>query len=137
MSIYFAGAIRGGRDFQSVYKEIILKLQKFDTVLTEHIGSSDLKANGEEDFSDKEIYKRDKAWIEQAEFFVADVSSPSLGVGYELGLAESLGKKILCLYNKNSETKLSAMIAGNNSFKVHSYHMTKDLDEILHNFFTD
>ena len=29
---------------------------------------------------------------------VAEVTQPSLGVGYELGRAVAMGKKILCLY---------------------------------------
>lgn len=37
----------------------------------------------------------------------------SLGVGYEIGLAESLSKPILCLVKSANRESLSAMIAGN------------------------
>ncbi|MEI7962017.1 MAG: nucleoside 2-deoxyribosyltransferase [archaeon] len=43
------------------------------------------------------IFDRDVAWIKEADLVVAEVSMPSVGVGYEIGFAESLGKKIICL----------------------------------------
>ena len=37
--------------------------------------------------------------IEEADLFIAEVSVPSLGLGIEIGRAEQIGKKILCIYN--------------------------------------
>jgi len=55
------------------------------------------------------------------------VTNPSLGVGYELGVAEKLGKPVLCLYkDSNDKTKLSAMVSGNQKFRTFLYH---DLDQ--------
>ena len=62
---------------------------------------------------DSEIFERDVAWIHEADFIVAEVTQPSLGVGYELGLAESVGKPIICLFRETEDRRLSAMIAGN------------------------
>jgi nucleoside 2-deoxyribosyltransferase len=137
MIIYFAGSIRGGRNFQSVYQEIISLLQNYGLVLTEHIGRSDLNAAGEADISDNEIYQRDISWIKQADLIVAEVSNPSLGVGYELGLAESLGKNIICLYNQKSEFILSAMISGNNKFKVKTYQNINELQIVFKKIFDE
>ena len=44
---------------------------------------------------------------------IAEVTNPSLGVGYELGYAEKLNKPILCLFDGDSGGKLSAMVRGN------------------------
>ena len=38
--IYFAGSIRGGRVDADLYRRIIQFMQQTDTVLTEHVGSS-------------------------------------------------------------------------------------------------
>uniref|UniRef100_A0A673T5T4 2'-deoxynucleoside 5'-phosphate N-hydrolase 1 n=1 Tax=Suricata suricatta TaxID=37032 RepID=A0A673T5T4_SURSU len=43
---------------------------------------------------------------------VAEVTQPSLGVGYELGRAVALNKRILCLFRPQSGRVLSAMIRG-------------------------
>lgn len=95
MKIYFAGSITGGRVDAELYAHIILELQKHGEVLTEHLGLSTLTAYGE-DKPLREIFERDVAWVREADVVVAEVTQPSLGVGYELGLAESLGKQILC-----------------------------------------
>ena len=47
LSIYFAGAIRGGRDDQALYLAIIELLGNYGRVLTEHIGDAQLDAHGE------------------------------------------------------------------------------------------
>jgi nucleoside 2-deoxyribosyltransferase len=44
------------------------------------------------------IYERDVAWLRESDFVIAEVTQPSLGVGYELGFAEAISKPILCLY---------------------------------------
>jgi nucleoside 2-deoxyribosyltransferase len=134
MNIYFAGSIRGGREFQKFYVEIISHLKNYGKVMTEHIGNLDLDASGETDLTDEEIYVRDKNWIMISDVIIAEVSSPSLGVGYELGLAESLEKRVICLYYDGNQNTLSAMVAGNDSFRIERYSNSDDLKAILDNF---
>ena len=127
MKIYFAASIRGGRKDQNKYSELIGFLSSKVEVLTEHVGDSSLGQAGEKDLSDKEIYQRDLEWLESADAVIAEVTNPSLGVGYELGIAEKLGKPVLCLYKDSSDdTKLSAMVSGNQKFRTFLYH---DLDQ--------
>ena len=127
MKIYFAASIRGGRKDQNKYNELIRFLSSKVEVLTEHVGDSSLGQAGEKDLSDKEIYQRDLEWLESADAVIAEVTNPSLGVGYELGIAEKLGKPVLCLYKDSSDdTKLSAMVSGNQKFRTFLYH---DLDQ--------
>ena len=127
MKIYFAASIRGGRKDQIKYNELIRFLSSKVEVLTEHVGDSSLEQTGEQNLSDKEIYKRDLEWLESADAVIAEVTNPSLGVGYELGIAEKLGKPVLCLYKDSSDdTKLSAMVSGNQKFRTFLYH---DLDQ--------
>ena len=109
MKIYFAASIRGGRDDEQLYRELILELQQLGTVLTEHIAHPrDLELG----MTDREIYDRDMAWLAEADVVVAEVTTPSLGVGYEVAMAEGFGIPILCLFRPSSGRSLSAMIGG-------------------------
>ena len=129
MQIYFAGAIRGGRQDASIHHAMIAHLQTHAEVLTEHVGNKALSDGGEHDLSDKEIHARDLAWLEECDAVVAEVTTPSLGVGYELGVAEKLGKSILCLFDAgNPDFSLSAMLSGNPKLTVARY---LELDEAI------
>jgi nucleoside 2-deoxyribosyltransferase len=127
MKIYFAGSIRGGRDDQELYFSIIRELQKYGTVLTEHVGDKFLTGHGEVGLTDSQIFERDMAWVRESDVVVAEVTSPSLGVGYELGQAEAMGKKTICLYRTVEGRRLSAMIAGNSYFKLCAYATIDDV----------
>ncbi|MDB5204156.1 MAG: Nucleoside 2-deoxyribosyltransferase [Candidatus Taylorbacteria bacterium] len=135
MNIYFAGSIRGGRNDQELYASIISELQKYGTVLTEHIGHKSLGIDGEMKYTDKEIYEKDVKLIAEADLVVAEVTNVSLGVGYELGHSESLKKPVVCLFREIDGKKLSAMINGNSYFKVLVYTDLEDASNKLKEFF--
>ena len=116
MKIYFAGSIRGGRDDKELYLEIIKKLSVFGTVATEQIGNKELSSYGEAQLSTKDIYSRDIEWLAESDIIVAEVTTASLGVGYELGIAEKLQKKILCPYREQEEKRLFRHDCGQPSF---------------------
>jgi nucleoside 2-deoxyribosyltransferase len=129
MKIYFAGAIRGGRQDVSIYHTMIAHLQTHAEVLTEHVGNKALSDGGEHDLSDDQIHARDVAWLGDCDAVVAEVTAPSLGVGYELGIAEKLGKPVLCLFNaSNPGFRLSAMLSGNPKTTVVRY---QELDKAI------
>ena len=121
MQIYFAGSIRAGREDQELYHELVQSLRRYGQVLTEHVGEPTLTQLGDDGPSDREIFERDMRWLAEADFVVAEVSTPSLGVGYELGRGESLGKRALCLYRDREGRKLSAMVSGNPLLVVARY----------------
>lgn len=129
MKIYFAGSITGGRADQGLYLQIIEVLNHYGEVLTEHIGDSLLGDGGEESdvFS---IFNRDVGWLESSDVVVAEVTQVSMGVGYELGIAEKLGKKVICLY-RPKEKRISAMVLGNKAFTVLPYETIQDLQVIF------
>jgi hypothetical protein len=60
-------------------------------------------------------------WLAESKLMVAEVTVPSLGVGYEIGRAESLGIPVLCLYREREGRRLSAMISGNPRVMVANY----------------
>ena len=125
MKIYFAGAIRGGRKDAQFYKDIIAYLSKKGQVLTEHVGNIGLSWKGETSRNDENIFNRDMQWLKSANVVVAEATMPSLGVGYELGIAEKTDIPVLCLYRKIEGKSLSAMILGNKIFKC-CYYSTLD-----------
>jgi hypothetical protein len=110
LRIYFSGSIRGGRQDAQIYNDLITYLKDFGTVLTEHIGRLDLV--DEREIPPCQIHDRDLTWLKSSDVVIAEVSTPSLGVGYELGRAVEMGKPILCLYRKNEDKRLSGMISG-------------------------
>ena len=144
MKIYFAGSIRGGREDQALYADLIAYLSTFGTVLTEHVGDSKLTERGEasgrkgadndrdagkyEDAdNDIYIYERDVEWIRESDVVIAEVTTPSLGVGYEIGFAEALGKPVIALFRPSSGRRLSAMIGGNRTVKSIAYETLEDM----------
>jgi len=134
MKIYFAGSIRGGRDDKKLYLQIINLLGKYGKVLTEHIGDKTLSAMGEDGPTDEYIYDRDMTWLNESDVVVAEVTMPSLGVGYEIGKIE--GKKpVLCLYREQDGKRISAMIGGNKNLQIKKYKDLPDVQKILQEFF--
>lgn len=129
--IYFAGSIRGGREDASMYREIISYLQTRGEVLTEHVGSGSLTQSGESAMSDEQIHDRDMAWLAASAVIVAEVTTPSLGVGYEIAKAMDLGKQVICLFRTGDGRRLSAMIAGNNGVQICCYQTVPELLKIL------
>ncbi len=129
MKIYFAGSIRGGRDDAALYFRIIEFLKNFGTVFTEHIGDATLTNLGDEGVTDRFIHDRDLDWLTGADVVVAEVTTVSMGVGYEIGQAVAMEKRILCLYRPSPGKKLSAMIAGCPGLTLVEYH---DAGEAFH-----
>ena len=130
MTIYFAASISGGRGDQAIYLQIIELLRSHGTVLTEHFGDPNLTAAGES-LADRAIHDRDIEWLRRADVLVAEVTTPSLGVGYEIGRAVEWGKRIVCLYRPAEGRRLSGMIAGCNAIEVHRYDDPTQLPAVL------
>jgi nucleoside 2-deoxyribosyltransferase len=137
MKIYFCGSITGGRQDAGLYAELIKYLSKYGEILTEHIGNSNLSETGEmgkDNVTEESIYQKDVKMLTEADLVVAEITTPSLGVGYELGFAEALGKKVLCLYRIKEGRKASAMILGNKNFLCQEYAKLDGAYKIIDGF---
>ena len=128
--VYFAGSIRGGRQDADLYKRIIAYIQRSHVVLTEHVG--DLSKSKTEGLPNQEaaIYEQDTAWLREADVVIAECSTPSLGVGYELAYAEARSIPVHIFYDR-PRTNLSAMLTGNSSFHIHPYTTEADIYPLL------
>ena len=141
--IYFAASIRGGRDDVELYIRLIEHLRKYGEVLTEHIGNKKLSSLGEDKLTDFEIHNRDMSWVGQSRDIVAEVTTASLGVGYELGrivernlwVSEAKQKRILCLYRPQVNKRLSAMIAGSDGLTAFEYKTLDEAKKAIDDFF--
>ena len=134
IKIYFAGSIRGGREDVTAYDAMITFLRSFGDVLTEHVGDPSLSERGDDGPDDRYIHDRDMEWLYKCDLVVAEASSPSLGVGYELGLAVFLKKPVLCLYRPVNERPLSAMIAGSPGIRTAAYASIDEAKKIIQEF---
>ena len=134
MKIFFAGSIRGGRQLIPTYQYIIrfLKSRNF-TVISEHVAAEGLE-KVEASMTEQEIFEKDAKWVEESDRVVAEITVPSIGVGYEICHAVKHKKPVLCVYQEG--TKASAMVLGNSTGYVtaKSYSNKNQLEEILLEF---
>lgn len=111
MNIYFACSITGGRQFEAVYQTITRTLlEGGHEVPTAHLAETSV-VDLEQIVEAGQIYSRDVTWIQACDALIAEVSTPSHGVGYEVAYALGLGKPVLCCHQAG--VKVSKMITGN------------------------
>lgn len=113
LTIYFGGSISGGRGDLEQYKMIVAALEAdghrvlAGAVAAEHV------TDGGEPLGGRAIFERDLAWIAQADVLVAEVSTPSTGVGYEIATARyKYAIPVICLYRPAFTKRCTAMVAG-------------------------
>lgn len=132
MNIYFACSITGGREFEGVYQQIVAALTADGHVIpTSHLVESEVFQN-EKALTPEEIYLRDITWIQNCDALVAEVSTPSHGVGYEIGFALNAGKPVFCIHQ--NDRRVSKMITGNKAVHVAGYSDTAEAVEKIREF---
>lgn len=130
VKIYFACSVRDGRDDKHIYEQLVRFLQKSCEVLTEFNVDKDLTPLGTPGATSK-TYKRDMSMLKQSEAMIAEVTMPSLGVGYEIAKAEEINIPILALYRPQLNRSLSAMIDGSPDVTVGEYGEIPQAEQIV------
>ncbi len=133
MIIYCAGPIKGDTTFQKFYLEIIDFVESEGHTPLAGI-SADLTSTIP--LTDKQVYKRDLKWIDGSKIMIAEISGPSLGVGFEIAYAVYHKKMpVLALVN-NTVKNVSAMITGcdSNLLTVAKFSNPEDLKEIIRSY---
>ncbi len=126
--VFLSGSIRGGRRLIETYRFMAdVMIGAGVEVLSEHVARGTVFAE-ERKMTEEEIFLRDIGGIVQCDCLLAEVSVPSVGVGYEICHAVDLKKPVLCVYERGS--KVSAMVLGNKGVVAQDYG---NLDE-LHRF---
>jgi len=136
MNIYFCGSIRGGRHLAKTYAEMIALLGEYGKVMTEHLGSDEEIESKDRILPDKDIHDRDMQWIVESDLLVAEVTVPSLGVGYEIGRAIEMDKPVLCLFKPGSDFHVSAMISGSDGVEMKYYRNMEEVKDQFRAFFS-
>ena len=134
MIIYFACSITGGRNDEIFYQAIVdFLLAEGHQVPTAHLSRPDIMSL-EQTVDSAEVFKRDMDWIESCQAMVAEVSTPSHGVGFEISSALSSGKPVLCLHRHGF--RVSKMITGNDSSDIfiHAYHQEDGIAPLIKGF---
>lgn len=131
-TIYFSGSITGGREDVALYRQLIDALEAdghrvlAGAVAAEHIG------DGGEALARPEIFARDIRWLDECDLVVAEVSTPSHGVGYEIAYARWARRlPVIALFRPVRTKRPSAMIGGDPEIRLLEYENAADVLESL------
>lgn len=124
MKIYFAIPMISGKSPAVPYKKIRdFLVENGHQVLTEHLleeGAWESESQLPREF----IFQRDISWLKEADLMIAEVSVPSLGIGFEIAYALGLKKEMLCLALDG--VRVSAMIEGNKNLTLIRYRDSQE-----------
>ena len=122
LTIYFGGSITGGRADVALYRTIVEALEAdghrvlAGAVAAEHV------SEGGEALDACAIFERDVGWVAEADVLVAEVSTPSTGVGYEIATARYRDEiPVICLYRSAFTKRCTAMVAGDREIVLIEY----------------
>ena len=95
------------------------KISKYFNIVFPHVKS-------DKPFNSKEFLKTCK-------YMIAEVSSPSIGIGIELGWANLYGISIICIYRKGSKVSGSLKVITNNIIEYdNEKHLIDKLETLLY-----
>lgn len=114
MKIYFGFTVAGDRSAIETARRVVRLLEDWGhEVLTRHL-VEDNAWEADRQISAQDVYRRDMAWLEQCDLFIAEVSGSSYGLGFETGyLLGATNKRVILLYRREAQQKVSLLITGN------------------------
>ncbi len=124
--IYFARCLRGDTRISEELSDAIQKVimaHGFSTQFTIAVDPPSVGSVTDEVY----IYQRDMLWIDGCDAMVAEVSSVSHGVGYEISYAHHV-RHIPILMLAHSGTSISTMLIGSGAFSLQYYNDIAELD---------
>ncbi|OGF99249.1 hypothetical protein A2Y99_03185 [Candidatus Gottesmanbacteria bacterium RBG_13_37_7] len=100
MLVYFTASVVGKKHYQSNYQKIIdiLEKEKCNTISDHILKSTESQIRLETKEERIKFQNQLDKWINSCDCLIAEVSFPSISVGYEISLALSRGKPVLMLY---------------------------------------
>ena len=128
MKLYLAAPMAGDRSNLDVNREVYDFLVGLGyEVLTEHVVKERLDV--EQGLSPREVFERDIGLLDACDVVVADVSYPSLGVGFEIAYALLRGKRVIAYCSSERYEKTSALVRGISwqSFRLIAYNSETEL----------
>lgn len=142
MKVYFACSITGGRESAHLYQDIVNAIKDSGAELLSELFADqtvDAKIGLQviKNMSKRDVWEWDLNWVSEADIVIADVTQPSLGVGYEIAKAEEWKKPILTLFYEPSGKRLSAMIEGSTLNKTSYYDSAESVTQIVQSFISE
>ena len=133
MIIYCAGPIRGDATYQESYNKIIAFVESQGHTVRSELSA---KFNSTIPLTDKQTYKRDLKWIDGSKIMLAEVSGPSLGVGFKISYAIFQRKLPVLAIHSSKVQNISAMISGCDSplLTMEKYLDEEEMKRIVKNF---
>jgi hypothetical protein len=137
--IYFACSISGGREHAHVYEDIVKIIKGTGLeVLSEIFADKNMDPNkgpGEHShFTPAQIWESDLSWLKQAHAVIAEVTQPSLGVGYEIAKAHEWSLPVLALHKITPGHRISPMISGSPNVMVFEYKEVPETKNVIAQF---
>lgn len=110
MNLYFSCSLTGGRTDQPLFATLVAHLQASGhRVLSAHLAEPGV-LEADRLRSPEAVFERDTAWVRESQAVVAEVSTPSHGVGFEIAYALERGRPVFCLGREG--VRISKMITG-------------------------
>ncbi|MDO9517980.1 MAG: nucleoside 2-deoxyribosyltransferase [Methanosarcinaceae archaeon] len=134
MKVFLSGSIRGGRQMLPTYQHICKFLKSTGAdVLSWHVADPELGVK-EAKMSEQQIYDRDIGLLKMSDCLIAEVTIPSIGVGYEICRGLEIGLPVLCVHKQGAS--VSAMLLGNSdeNISVQKYTDYEQLEDIISDF---
>jgi hypothetical protein len=133
MRIYLACTVRGNRSGVAAARVAAETLRALGhEVLTSHL-LEDGVDRAESAISEREVFERDRRWLDACDAIVAEASGSTYGVGFEVGYvtgrAVGSGQRIFVLYDAASRHSVSRLISGYNDARGATCAYTS-LDEV-------
>ncbi|MBO3763387.1 MAG: hypothetical protein JTT16_01935 [Candidatus Brockarchaeota archaeon] len=125
MKVYLSVPIIGGRNLElaKIISNIIMECGH--ELLSQWVISEDPGFS----LSPSYVFERDTNGVKKSDIVVAEVSTPSHGVGMEIMLAITLGKRIIALARKDS--RISRMLLGAPNIEWIFYDEIKEIAQKL------
>jgi len=110
VKIHFGFTVAGDRSAIDTARRVVQLLEELGhEVLMRHL-VSDNAWEADRSISPRDVFRRDMAWLDQCELFIAEVSGSSFGLGFETGYPlGSTNKKVVLLYRGELEKRVSLM----------------------------
>ena len=132
MRIYLAAAMtHAGRDLEAIRTLLDCLEADGHNVPTRHVADP-LGRDVEGELPDAEVARRDLAWVAGCEALVAEVSTPSHGVGVEVAAALSDGKPVLLTYRRGAT--VSRLLLGLPGVEAFAYADVGDVEQAVRRF---
>lgn len=137
--VYFACAITGGRDHAHRYPVIVQYIKDAGMHVLSELFADQTVESGKgigikHGMTPAEIWEWDLNWVREADAIIAEITQPSLGVGYEIAKAHEWGKPVLALYHPQPDRKPSSMIVGSPNVTLCEYHTIEDVAPVIRDF---